>query len=101
MDELDTLGKQITKEYYSKINEIKRLKKLKSDFKIGDFVKVTWESRDYGIEFAFAYIYFVMERKNGYKGFHYYFNKAKTDDTQSKFGLNLPKYSKIISIVKI
>ena len=67
-------------------------------FKVGDFVKVFWNSRDYGKESSKAVIRFIGVRHHGYLGFMYYFNKINKTGLESKHPLNLPKYSKIYKI---
>jgi hypothetical protein len=72
-----------------------------SEFQVGDFVKVWWESRDYGKESAFAFISFVgIRHHSSKKEFMYYFRKVNKNGKQSKHALVLPKYTKILKIQK-
>ena len=99
--QLNEQEKEIRKKFYTDLDKIKEEKIKQSEFQIGDKVKVTWTSRDFGRESANAFIHIIMPRINGYNGFGYYFRKEKVNGETSKHWLNFPKYSKILMIQKI
>ncbi len=94
------------KEAYNKIfEEFKQLNKefiqKNCSFKVGDYVKVFWNSRDYGKESSIAVIRFIGVRHHGYLGFMYYFNKINKTGKESKHPLPLPKHSRIYKMIKL
>ena len=96
---------QKNKSYNKLFNELKQLNEefinKNCPFKVGDFVKVFWSSRDYGKEESKAVIRYIGVRRNGYLSFMFYFNKINKTGKESIYPLCLPKYSKIYKIKKI
>lgn len=70
-------------------------------YKVGDYVEVFWESRDYGRESSKAVVRFIGVRHHVHSGFMYYFNKINKTGRESKHPLSLPKYSTIYKINKL
>ena len=99
MNDLDIVEKQLKYNFYKSIEELQKKRVQRCKFKVGDKVMVTFESRDYGVEKEVGYIYYIAPRKNGYLGYIYHFKKVKkTNGLMSNFGIDIPKYSKIIKI---
>jgi ribosomal protein S17 len=98
---LINLEKDFYNEYLLKLSKVKKEYLETSYFKVGDFVEIHFESRDFGKEKVNAVINFIGIRHEGYLGFMYYFKKIKRDGKVSKFNLTLPKYSKILKLTLI
>jgi hypothetical protein len=98
LTDLDILEQQLKYNFYKSIEELQSKRVKRSKFKVGQIVEATWESRDYGVEKAIGYIYYIAPRKDGYLGYTYHFKKVNKDGKMSQIGIDIPKYSKIIKL---
>jgi hypothetical protein len=98
MNDLDMIEKQLKYNFYRSLETLSKKRVQRCKFKVGDKVKVTFESRDYGVEKEIGFIYYIAPRFNGYLGYTFHFKQVKKNGKMSYRGIDIPKYSKILKI---
>jgi hypothetical protein len=98
-EEIIEFENKLSQEYYQKLKEVRTAFLKNSEIQVGDFVKVFWESRDYGKESKELAVRFLGSRINDDRSWMYYFNRINKTGIESKRPFFLPKHSKIYKIV--